>query len=292
LTSRAAHAVLFAALVAVSTSGPFLVMSRMDAFVVVFWRMAIATLLFLAWSALRGELRARRVYVAQMAAGGLLMATHFVLWVKAFDLTDYASNLVLLVTQPVTAAVVSVRMKEKRVSEVWPSLVLAVIGLAVVAGGDFALGPRALLGDLFCVLGGVAIALFYVVTRDARAHTPLPMFVGVTFGLGAIMVLPFALAARAPLVAWPAASWAWVAALVVVTTVAGHGLMNLAARHVKLFTLNIVIVLEPAIAIAMGAAMFGASVKIATVIGGVFLVAAVVFGLRERAAQNSRSRMA
>jgi drug/metabolite transporter (DMT)-like permease len=50
---------------------------------------------------------------------------------------------------------------------------------------------------------------------------------------------------------------------------------------VTLFVLNIVIVLEPAIAIAMGALLFGARVTALQLGGGVLLAAAVVVGLKK-----------
>jgi drug/metabolite transporter (DMT)-like permease len=72
----------------------------------------------------------------------------------------------------------------------------------------------------------------------------------------------------------------WLGALVIVTTVAGHGLLNLAARHVGLFTVNLVIVLEPVLAIALGAALFGATVGTLTALGGALLIVAVLVGMR------------
>jgi drug/metabolite transporter (DMT)-like permease len=120
------------------------------------------------------------------------------------------------------------------------------------------------------------------VTRRARAGTPIATFMGLTFAVGALATIPVLVVARSPVFTYPAASWVWVALLVVVTTIGGHGLMNLAARHVSLFTLNIVIVLEPAIGIAMGAVMFGARVDTITVAGGALLVLSVIVGLAPR----------
>ncbi len=277
-------ATLFGALFCVSTSGPFLVMSRMDAFAVVFWRMALSAPLFLGWAAWHGVLRVERRHIRRLVVGALLLAAHFVLWVKAFDLTDYASNLILLVAQPVCAAVLAVRLGDRSIRQVWLSIVLALAGLIVITGGDVTLGTRALVGDLFCILGAFAIALFYVVTREARRDTALSTFMGLTFVIGALAVLPLVVASGVPIVRYPPPTWGWLALLVGVTTVMGHGLMNLAARHVSLFTLNLVIVLEPAIGIGMGAFMFGAVVKPLALAGGALLVAAVVIGVRETGA--------
>ena len=267
---------LAAGLVLVSTSGPFIKMAAFDAYATVFWRTALAAPLFLVF--------ARRIapeHRGRVLLGALLFASHFLLWVKAFDLTDFSSNLLLLVSQPVIAAALGARLGDPPTSRTWLSVGLALVGLAIIAGGDFRLGPRALAGDAMCIAAGLAITLFYVVTRDARAATPLAAFMGWNMVAIAVVALPVALAAHAALLPRAAPQWAWMGALVVLTTVAGHGLMNLAARGVTLFVLNIVIVLEPAIAIAMGALLFGARVTALQLGGGVLLAAAVVVGLKK-----------
>lgn len=254
-------------------------MAHMDAFAAVLLRMVLSSVVFLGYAAVRGELRVAKGEHGRLILGALLLTTHFLLWVKAFDLTDYASNLLLLVSQPVMAALVAVRLGERSGRGMWASIALSVAGLVLIAGGDFALGGRALLGDAFCIAGGVAITFFYVVTRQARAGTPLAAFMGLTFAYGSIATVPVILIAGTNVVDYPAVSWVWLGLLVGVTTIAGHGLTNLAARHVPLFTLNLVIVLEPAIAIAMGSVMFGARLDAITVVGGALLIASVIVGL-------------
>jgi drug/metabolite transporter (DMT)-like permease len=265
---------LFVALVLVSTSGPFIKMAALDAYAVVFWRTALAAPLFLVVARhVPRELRGR------VALGSLLLGAHFLLWVKAFDLTNFASNLLLLVAQPMIAAALGGWVGEPPTRRTALAIALAAAGLAIIAGGDFALGPRALLGDAMCIAAGFAITLFYVVTRTARTRVHIAAFMGWTMVGCAALSLPVALAAGAPLRGYPGSSWAWLWALVLATTMAGHGLMNVAARGVTLFALNIVIVLEPAIAIAIGAALFGATVTPAQLGGGVLLGAAVFVGL-------------
>jgi len=276
-----AYAALFVALVLVSTSGPFIRASGMDAFALVVWRMALAAPLFLGWAAAHGALELRREDVRPLILGALCLSAHFCLWVKAFDLTDFASNLLLLVFQPVAAAFLGIRMGERPTRRTWLSILLALVGLAIIAGGDVTLGPRALLGDLMCVLGSVAIALFYVVTRDVRARRPLSAFMGATLAIGAIASLPVALLAGARLSGQGAASWAWLGAVVFLPTLGGHGLLNLAARHTRLYAVNVVIVLEPFLGILIGAAIFPVSVRLIQILGGAVLAVAVWVGLRD-----------
>jgi drug/metabolite transporter (DMT)-like permease len=266
-------------LLLVSTAGPMLVASHMDAFTLAALRLLLGGTLLLGWAIVRGTWRPPAADVPRLVVGGFLLGAHFALWVKAFDLTDYASNLLLLVSQPAIAAVIGARLGERQGRETWISISLSLAGLSIIAGGDVRLGFRAILGDLLCLVGAFAVTLFVVVTRRARAEMHLPAFLGWVFLLGGAMVAPVALIAGDRLQGYPAASWGWLAALVLLTTIGGHGFMNLAARDVRLFTLNLVIVLEPPLAIALGTLLFGATVTPLQVAGGILLGAAVVVGM-------------
>jgi len=124
-----------------------------------------------------------------------------------------------------------------------------------------------------------------VVTKEARRTVPLAPFMGFTMGAGAIMLLPLILILGGPVVDYPAASWAWLAALVLITTVGGHGAMNAVAPHVSLFTLYIVSVLGPPLGVLLGVPLVGATVTAPQAIGGAILAVAVVVGLMPRRAE-------
>jgi drug/metabolite transporter (DMT)-like permease len=294
-TSRRGYLALFAGLVAVSTSAPFFVMAHVDAYAAVFWRTALTALLGLGIGFLRGRLDVAelRRYARPLLFGGVLLGVHFLMWVKAFDLTDYASNLLLLVFQPIMAAFLTARLGERLPRHVFAAVGLSVLGLALIAGGDFALSPRALIGDGLCLAAGVAITLFYVVTGRARRALSVETFLGAIMLVCAATALPVAVVAGVPLVGFSPATWGWIGGIVVVTTFMGHGLMNYAANHVSLFTLNIVVVMEPAVGIAFGALLFGARISVTQLLGGALLGAAVIFGMRRgpttQAASNEGS---
>jgi drug/metabolite transporter (DMT)-like permease len=203
------------------------------------------------------------------------------MWVEAFELTDYASNLLLLVFQPIMAAFLAARLGERLPRHAVLAVVLSVFGLALIAGSDFALSRRALFGDALCLVAAIAITLFYVVTSRVRRVLSVEVFLASIMLVCAAVSLPVALVTGVQLWGFSAPTWGWIGAIVLVTTLMGHGLMNYAANHVSLFTLNIVIVLEPAVGIALGALLFGAGVTVTQLLGGVLLGASVVFGMRK-----------
>jgi len=279
--------------VLVSTAAPFILLSRIHPFSLVLLRMGIAAPIFLAWAAATAGVRLPAEHRRRVALGGVLLAAHFLLWIKAFDLTSYASNLLLLIAQPVVAALLGTRIGEKPTRETWISLAVALAGLGLIVRGDFDLGERALIGDACSILGGVAIAFFYAATLRARAAMPVTAFMGWTMAAGAAASLPVVLLSGVPLgprppapgdptgvLGWEPTPWLWLGGLVLVTTMGGHGLMNAASRGVRLFTVNVVIVLEPAIAILFGMLLLGQEAPTAVqVAGGAVLAVAVVVAL-------------
>src|SRR5262249_36517079 len=181
-----------------------IVMAHMDAYAVVLLRTVGAAIVFAAACAARGQLRFPREHLGRTALGALLLCAHFLLWIKAFDLTNYASNLLLLVSQPIVAALIGGALGEHPTRDTWISILLAIAGLSIIAGGDFALGPRALVGDAMCIGAGLAITLFYVVTRHARSAMPIDAFMAVVMAVCAIGAAPVVWLARAPVLAYPA----------------------------------------------------------------------------------------
>jgi drug/metabolite transporter (DMT)-like permease len=284
-TPRRGYVALFAGLLAVSTSAPFFVMAHVHAYAAVFWRTLLTALLALGMGTLGGrlDLREMRRHARSLALGGALLAAHFLMWVEAFELTDYASNLLLLVFQPIVAAFLAARLGERLPRHAVLAVLLSVAGLALIAGSDFALSRRAILGDALCLAAGVAISLFYVVTSRVRRVLSIDVFLGSIMLVCAAVSLPVALVAGVQLSGFSAPTWGWIGAIVLITTLTGHGLMNYAANHVSLFTLNIVIVLEPAVGIAMGALLFGATLTVTQLLGGALLGMAVIFGMRKGA---------
>jgi len=279
-------------MLAVSTSGAFFIMARINAYAAVFWRALIAGALALAIAWLRGCLCWRRIleHAWLMLFAGLLFGTHILLWVKAFELTDYTSNMILIVAQPVFAAMIGTWVGDPPPPRAALLLTASVLGMGLLVGGDVGLGTGALWGDAASIAASCLVVVFYVVARPARDALSLDVFMGLTLLVTAVESLAVAAAARERLWPLPLASWGWMAAIVLVTTLGGHGLLNLAAKYVPLFALNIVVLVEPILGIGLGALLFGASVTRLQLIGGALLGVAVTFAVRSSFQTSTRTR--
>ncbi len=273
---------------AVSAAAPLIRLAALPAVALAAWRTATCGALYAALrprdlAALRG-LGSREWLL--LAAASSLLALHFGLWISAFEHTSYASTVLLLVTQPLFGALVGrVAYGERLGAATWFALAGAAGGLALLVHADVRGAAEtppadALLGDALAVLGSLAIALYYVAVRPLRRALPFAPFMAATYGGAGLLLAGAALALGVPLHGYATASWGWLAVLVLLPTAVGHACFNWAVPRVRFFTLNLLIVLEPALALAFGVAFLAERVTAPQVVGGGVLGAAVLVGLR------------
>lgn len=279
---------LFGGLLLLSTSGPFFLASEMDPFTVALGRLGLAGISFLlifcarhppTGASFARHLEAARRMTPTLLLGSLIFVLHLLLWMTAFQYTNFASTVMLLVAQPALAALVGSFLGERVQPAMGWSLGIATVALLLVAAGDLDLGPRAWIGDGMCVLAALCTTLFFPATKRARATLPMPLFLGLVFTGGAVVVAPLAWWVEAPVGSYGWSSWGWLLGIVFLSTVGGHGLTNLAARRLSLFRLNVVILLQPLIAIGVGVLLFEVTTNPFQILGGALLPLAVAVGL-------------
>lgn len=253
---------------------------------VAFWRMALATAMVGAGAAaLRiPVLRAwRGVDWLTGAGGALLLALHFGFWIASLDYTSVAASVVLVSTQPVFVALLGwLFLRERPERSAWIGIGLAVAGSAVIAGADFALDRRALLGDALALAGALWISGYYVLARWLRATKELVPYVTVIYGMTAAWLLVAVAASGASASGYGAGTWIALALLAAGPTVLGHSSMNYALRYLRAYEVNVAILGEP-IGAAVWAALLLAEVpNVGTLIGGGLILAGIFLTLRRR----------
>lgn len=243
------------------------------------WRLLLAAGAALAFALLRrrAELRALdRRGLALLAGAGLALALHFATWISSLRLTSVASSVALVTTQPLWVALLSRALLRERIApRVAAGIALAVAGGAVMAGGDVALGPRALLGDLLALAGAVAAALYFVAGRRVRARLSLGAYVGVVYPAAAAGLLALAVVAGAPLAGYGARTWLALALLALVPQLLGHSLLNWSLRWLSGTFVAVTILAEPVMSILLAIPVLGERPTATQVAGGLVLLGGV-----------------
>lgn len=280
---------LVAGVVAVSFAAIFIRLADAPTLTVAFYRNAIAAAVLLPLALWRhpGELRmlvGRRLAVA--VAAGALLAIHFATWIASLGLTSVAASVVLVTTSPIFVAVgARFLFGERARPAVFWGIGAALAGAAVVSGGGFALSHRAFVGDLLALAGGVAAAGYFLAGQALRRDVSLLTYVGVVYGICAVLLLAAALANGTPLAGFSGKTWLMLVLLAVVPQGIGHTTFNYLLKELSATAVAISVMGEPLGSALLAFAIFGEVPTWATIGGGVLILLGIFIAIRGRGGQ-------
>lgn len=279
----APRGVLVVGVVAVSWSAILVRWSAAAPAAIAFWRMAIAAaVLAVVAAALRSPVWRwwRGLDWLTGAAAALLLALHFGFWIASLAWTTVAASVVLVSTQPVFVALLGwAALGERPARRAWIGIGLAILGSAVIAGGDFALDRRALVGDALALLGALWIAGYIVLARWLRATKDLLPYVMVVYALTAVWLGLGIVAGRVPALGFGPRTWLAVAGLALVPTIIGHTAMNYALRYLRAYEVNVATLGEPIGATLLAAWLLAEAPPAPTIVGGALVLAGIFLTL-------------
>jgi drug/metabolite transporter (DMT)-like permease len=285
--------VLAAAILGVSLSGPLVRVSHAHPLAIAAWRLGFSLLIVGAALLLTGEWRQwRRVARGDLgiaALAGTMLALHFWSWNTSIGFTSVATSVVLVNTQPVVVALLSVLwLHESPTRRQWIGIAIAMTGALVVASPDLLTGasagahPKALLGDLLALVGALTAAIYFVAGRRLRATLDLWPYVGLVYSACFVVLLLLAALTHAPVAPQPPRELAIFAALALGPMLLGHTGLNWALKHSPAYVVNITLLGEP-IGATLIAAMLPGIREIpgpATLVGGVIVFAGILLTAR------------
>ncbi|MFP4622999.1 MAG: DMT family transporter [Gemmatimonadota bacterium] len=239
------------AVLAMSWGGPLVRYATAPALAVAAWRVAFSVLLIAVVVLLRDRGRAIRALSGRdwllATASGAFLAGHFWSWIASLSYTTVASSVVLVNTQPVFVALLSIAfLGERPTGRQWAGIGVAVVGAAVIGWGDFGGGAEPLLGDLLAVAGAVFVSLYYVIGRRLRQRLDLWSYIAVVYGVAAAILLGAAAAHPGVAVTgYPSSDWLVFLALAAGPMMLGHTGANYALRYVPAYVVNLTLLGEP-----------------------------------------------
>jgi drug/metabolite transporter (DMT)-like permease len=277
---------LAGAVTAISFAGPLVRFSSAPALVISAWRLlfsvGIIGLILLRRRSLLGGVTLSRGEVGMAVLAGLLLAGHFWAWVASIQFTTIASASVLVSTQPLFVAGLSVAfLREHPTPRQWLGIVVAVVGAGIIGWGDFSLGPRALLGDGLALSAAIMAAGYFSIGRSLRKKLDLWAYTGLVYGASALfLTLGVLLSPRVPLTGYPLQDWAVFLALAAVPMMLGHTGINYALRYFPAYVANLASLGEP-VGATLIAWLLPAIQEIPppqTLLGGVLVLAGIALG--------------
>lgn len=264
------------ALLAVSGGAIFARLADAPPLAIAAWRVGLALLVVLPFAATSlgsgaGTLRAR----ALAAAAGLLLAAHFAAWIASLEHTSVARSVLFVCTSPIWVALIeflSGRRVPARATLL--ALVLAVSGAAIVSGGGQG-GSAALRGDLLALAGGVAMAGYFLLSREAQAGLPFRTYLATAYGVAAAALWIAVWAAGVQAAGYDARTWWALGGMAAVSQLIGHSGYNWSLRHLPPLFVAVVSVGEPVIASVLAWWLLGEALDWRTGAGGLLVLLAI-----------------
>ncbi|GAP09560.1 predicted permease, DMT superfamily [Bellilinea caldifistulae] len=164
---------LVSGILALSLSSLFVRWADAPGAVTSFYRMAVASLVFLVIF-LRQPVSARRIerrWLFLPLLGGLFTALDHATWATAINFTRVANATLMNNLAPLWVALVAFLIWRERLSaRFWLGLVMAIGGAALVLGSDFLARPQLNQGNLLAVLSSLFYAAYFLTTQRGRAR--------------------------------------------------------------------------------------------------------------------------
>ncbi len=282
----APYLVLAAALVAVSGGAIFARLAEAPALAIAAWRVGLALLVVMPFAATGIVKRAGSARARACAAGaGILLAAHFAAWIASLEYTTVARSVLFVCTSPVWVALIEfVAGRGAPARATLAAIALALAGVAVVSGGGQG-GAAALRGDLLALAGGVAMAGYFLLSREAQASVPFRAYLGIAYGVAAAVLWLSVLAAGITASGYDARTWWALAGMAAVSQLIGHSGYNWSLRHLSPLFVAVVSVGEPVLASMLAWWVLGEALDWRTGAGGILVLAAIAFatlGMRPR----------
>lgn len=247
----------------------------LEAPVIVFFRVAVATTAVVAFFALRGRLADLRLRDRRglLLADGILLAVHWALFFEAYKRLSVATTILVVYVAPVLVAAAAPRFADERIeARTVGSLALSVAGMALITVPAWQVGdPTGLAFAVASMLAWVALTLAN--KRLTRSYKP-PALLTWQLGIATVAIAPLLASApggREVVRALPA-----LFALGLVHTAATGILYFRALTVVRVQHAGILAYLEPVTAVLYAWALLGETPKPLTLVGGALVVLAGV----------------
>jgi drug/metabolite transporter (DMT)-like permease len=208
---------------------------------------------------------------------GISLALHFATWITSLSYTSVAVSVLLVNTAPLfTVLFARVFLHETPSGLVLAATGLALVGAALIAAGDWSgSGLGSLTGVALALAGAVTMSIYHVIGRGLRDALPLNAYVLGVWATAAATLGLMNLVARVPLVSLPPRTFAVLAALALVPTLAGHGLVNRSLRELPAPVVGLFLLGEPIGASVLAYGLFAEVPGGWTIAGGVIVLLAL-----------------
>jgi drug/metabolite transporter (DMT)-like permease len=244
-----------------------------------FWRTALAVPLLWAWALheRRSQASDARIPPLVLLGAGLFFAADLGVWHWSILYTSVANSTLLANLAPIWVTLAGWLFWRRAVTRTFlVGMTVAILGMFVLVGPNFATGGTRLAGDALAALTAVFYGSYMLtikVARDAGGATAKLMAWSTT--ITAIVLLPVAWLSPQPFFPQAPSGWWPLAGLALVSQILGQGLIAYAFAHLPASLSAVSLLIQPVMATIFAWLLFGEAIGAAQFLGGAIVLAGI-----------------
>jgi drug/metabolite transporter (DMT)-like permease len=254
-----------------------------------FWRCALAVPFLWTWvywrdgkTGVRDDFHragpsSRKSSLTPVFLAGIFFACDLSVWHFSILFTSVANATVLANLTPIVVTLAGWLLWRRAVTRTFlVGMLVAITGMFVLVGPNFASAGRALAGDALGALTAVFYGSYFLAikaARDARASTARLMAWSTT--ITALALLPIAPLFPQPFFPASGAGWAVLFGLALVTQVLGQGLIAYAFAHLPASLSSVSLLIQPVMAALFAWILFGEAIGPVQFAGAAIVLAGI-----------------
>ncbi|GIN74544.1 multidrug transporter [Bacillus sp. J14TS2] len=288
MTQKKINILLVITIICISLAAIFVKLSDAPSTIMAMYRMFLGCLLlspfFLKYRKTLKQIKGKEWFAIIFA--GIFLAAHFGLWFESLNHTSVASSTLILALQPAIALIGGfIFFKEKIQLRTLLTLGVALIGVAIVGGGNLSLNQDALFGNLLSLLSVISVVFYLLIgQRNVKSinHWVYSFLVFFFAGMTLIMVN---LIGSIPLTGYSANDWV-VFILLAIFPTGAHIIYNLLLNYVNTTTISMSTLGEPIGASLLAIVLLNEMLTMIEMIGGALIIVGIYLFLKMQSSPN------
>lgn len=273
------HLIVLLGVLSVSLSSILVRLSTAPSLILVFYRVGMATLLLSPvvltrhWEELK-HLKPREVLLS--LASGAFLGLHFSAYFESLRFTSIAASVVLVDTEVLFVAILSILLFKKRLSaKAWLAVLLAFGGSVVIAMADTAASPDAVRGDLLALAGALFVAVYTMIGAVCRKSVSTTVYTFFVYLAASLTVLIIAVTSGMAIIGYGKVNYLTGFGMAAFCTLLGHSVFSWGLKYLPPAFISTAKLLEPVFASVWGLFLFREVPGMLTILGGMIVIGGI-----------------
>jgi len=248
------YVALFTSIVAVSFAAILIISCDAPPLTISFYRLFFTTLIILPFVLFQKKTRLEivklpRSTIFMMIIIGIILATHFALWITSLTKTSVASSVILVTAHPILVGPASYYFLKEKLSKINAiGISISVAGVITLVYGNYGfsfMGLDTLEGNILAMLGGVAAGLYILGGRKLRKDISVLTYALIVYSVGTITLFFICLLFNSPVNNLSIKDYQIIFLMAIVAGIFGHTTYNWSLKYIKASIASVALLGEP-----------------------------------------------